>query len=219
MICEVSVKNFKSLKDIVARLGQRNVLVGPNLSGKSNFISVFRFLNQMVSAAPGTYGLPNAIQLAGGFFDLAWKGSESGPVSVGLTGKGSPFDAFGIETTWDYRIAFIGDQWGNPRVQEESLAVEAAGQTINLIETEGAVRKLKKQDGQSLSQVSDSNRSALEYEIPEWEGDALRRFFRASQVHHLVPPDAKFQSERCDRVPSGVWRQPRLLAHDAANQT
>ncbi len=188
MIHEVAVKNFKSLKDVAVTLGQRNVLVGPNLSGKSNFIGVFRFLTSMVSAAPGTYGLPNAIHIMGGFSELAWKGSESGPISIGLTGKGRPFDAFGSEAEWNYRITFVGDQWGSPRVQEESLAVEAGKQIFNLVETEGGVRRLKKRDGGSLSEVGDSNRSALEFEIPGWEGNALRKFFHFSQFHYLVPP-------------------------------
>ena len=188
MIHEVAVKNFKSLKDVAVTLGQRNVLVGPNLSGKSNFIGVFRFLTSMVSAAPGTYGLPNAIQIMGGFSEVAWKGSESGPISIGLTGKGRPFDAFGSEAEWNYRITFVGDQWGSPRVQQELLAVEAGGQTVILIETEGGVRKLKTRDARSLSEVGDSNRSALEFEYQNWEGNALREFFRSWQVHNLLPP-------------------------------
>ena len=188
MICEVSVKKFKSLKDVSLKLGLRNVLVGPNLAGKSNFVSVFRFLLAMVSPATGTYGLPNAVQSQGGFSEVAWKGTEPGPISIGLTGKGRPFDAFGSEAKWEYRITFVGDEWGNPRVQEELLAVEAGLQAINLIETEGAVRKLKKRDGTQLSALGDSNRSALEFEIPDWDGNALRRFFHSSQFHHLVPP-------------------------------
>jgi predicted ATPase len=187
MIHEVVVKNFKSLKDVAVTLGQRNVLVGPNLSGKSNLIGVFRFLTQMVSAAAGSYGLPNAIQSMGGFSEVAWKGSESGPISVGLAGEGRPFDAFGRNAKWEYRITFVGDEWGHPRVQEELLAVEGL-QAFNLIETEGAIRKLKKRDGRQLSEVGDSNRSALEFEIPDWDGNALRRFFHSSQFHHLVPP-------------------------------
>jgi len=188
MIHEVVVKNFKSLKDVAVTLGQRNVLVGPNLSGKSNFIGVFRFLTQMVSAAGGTYGLPNAVQSMGGFSEVAWKGSESGPISVALTGMGRPFDAFGGEAKWEYRITFLGDQWGTPRVQDEFLAVEPGEQRIILVGTDGGVRKLKARDGRQVTEVGDSNRSALEFEIPDWDGNALRRFFHSSQFHHLVPP-------------------------------
>lgn len=188
MIGKISVQNFKSLKDVSLTLGSRNVLVGPNLSGKSNLISVFRFLTSMVSAPVGTYGLPNALQSQGGFSEVAWKGTEPGPISIGLAGKGSPFAAFGSEAEWKYRITFVGDQWGTPRVQQELLAVEAGGQTVILIETEGGVRKLKRREGGQLSEVGDSNRSALEFEYQNWEGGALREFFRSWQVHNLLPP-------------------------------
>jgi len=212
MIHEVAVKNFKSLKDVALTLGQRNVLVGPNLSGKSNFIGVFRFLTQMVSAAAGTYGLPNAIQSMGGFSEVAWKGSESGPISVALTGKGRPFDTFGSEAKWDYRITIVGDRWGSPRVQAESVTVEAGDRRFILIESEGAVRKLKNRDGRSISEAGGPDRSALEFEIPDWEGNALREFFRSWQYHNLIPPlikvfnqsvGANFLTEAGDNL--GSW--------------
>ena len=195
MICEVSVKNFKSLKDVSLKLGLRNVLVGPNLAGKSNFIGVFRFLTSMVSAAPGTYGLPNAILGMGGFSEVAWKGTEPGPISIGLIGKGRPFDAFGSEAKWDYRITFVGDQWGSPRVQDESLAVEAGNQRFILIASEGGVRKFKTRDGGVISEVGSTDRSALEFEYPQWEGNALREFFRSWQYHNLIPPSMRTSNQ------------------------
>lgn len=48
MIRRIAVKNFKSLRDVSLELGTRNVLVGPNMSGKTNFLSIFKFLNRMV---------------------------------------------------------------------------------------------------------------------------------------------------------------------------
>ncbi|MFX0174396.1 MAG: AAA family ATPase [Candidatus Hodarchaeota archaeon] len=42
----ISIRNFKSFEDAHVDLDQFNVLVGPNLSGKSNFIDVFRFLKE-----------------------------------------------------------------------------------------------------------------------------------------------------------------------------
>jgi predicted ATPase len=188
MIQEISVRNFKSLKDVSLKLGQRNVLVGPNLSGKSNLIQVFRLLNQMVNAAPGTYGLPNAFQALGGFPEVFWKGSELGPISIGLIGSGVPFIAFGSEAKWDYRITIVATQWGSIRVQDEFLSVEAGGQRYSLIENVGGDRKLQTKDGRSLSSVGGPDRSALELEIPDWEGNALRRFFQSTQFHQLVPP-------------------------------
>jgi len=45
MITEISIKGFKSLHDVDRlSLGQFNLLIGPNASGKSNFLDVFRVL-------------------------------------------------------------------------------------------------------------------------------------------------------------------------------
>lgn len=44
MIKKISVRNFLSLKEVDLDLRLRNVLVGPNMCGKSNLIEAFKFL-------------------------------------------------------------------------------------------------------------------------------------------------------------------------------
>ena len=53
MIKRVRVRNFLSLKDVDLELGVRNLLVGPNMSGKSNLISCGRFQRR----DPGVFSL------------------------------------------------------------------------------------------------------------------------------------------------------------------
>lgn len=60
-INRLQVKNFKSFKDLDVELGNLNIIIGANASGKSNFINIFRFLRDI-----STSGLNNAIQLQGG---------------------------------------------------------------------------------------------------------------------------------------------------------
>lgn len=62
MITRLRVKNFLSLHDIDLELHRRNVLVGPNMAGKSNVIDCFKFLTHMVS-----FGLSKALLDRGGF--------------------------------------------------------------------------------------------------------------------------------------------------------
>ena len=57
----IRVKNFKSFKDVEVQLGNFNVLIGANASGKSNFIRVIEFLRDTQR-----HGLDNAISLQGG---------------------------------------------------------------------------------------------------------------------------------------------------------
>lgn len=57
----IHVKNFKSFDDEIIELDNLNILLGANAAGKSNTISIFRFINNIVS-----YGIDDAISLLGG---------------------------------------------------------------------------------------------------------------------------------------------------------
>jgi AAA15 family ATPase/GTPase len=46
MITRLQVRNFKSLREIDLELGSLNVLVGPNMSGKSNILDALHFLRE-----------------------------------------------------------------------------------------------------------------------------------------------------------------------------
>jgi len=61
LIKKLRVKNFKSFKDVEVELGNFNVVIGANASGKSNFVQIFKFLRDIVKE-----GLENAISYQGG---------------------------------------------------------------------------------------------------------------------------------------------------------
>ena len=60
-IRKIKVTNFKSFKDIEVELQDFNILIGSNASGKSNFVSIFKFLKDIASL-----GLENAVSIQGG---------------------------------------------------------------------------------------------------------------------------------------------------------
>jgi predicted ATPase len=60
-IKRISVENFKSFSELDVHLSPFNVVIGSNAAGKSNFISVFKFLRDIARQ-----GLVNAIALQGG---------------------------------------------------------------------------------------------------------------------------------------------------------
>lgn len=45
MIKRLHVKNYKSFKEMEVELGKFNVIIGPNASGKSNFIELLKFIS------------------------------------------------------------------------------------------------------------------------------------------------------------------------------
>jgi len=188
MIKNIEVRNFKSLKHVRVGLALRNVLVGPNMSGKSNLIDVFRLLNRMLTPAPGTYGLPNALQSMGGFLELIWKGGDTNLISIRLEGD-LPIDS-GLENagTWEYQISVLGDQRGWATVQDEALLVSRRGDAQSLIGKDSTgYRVLRNADGKVRTQMTDPSRSALEYEIPDWEGNAVRNLIASWRFYGLIP--------------------------------
>uniref|UniRef100_A0A7V5XGK4 ATPase n=1 Tax=Thermodesulfobacterium geofontis TaxID=1295609 RepID=A0A7V5XGK4_9BACT len=58
---KLKISNFKSFENLEIELGKFNVLIGPNASGKSNFIQIFKFLRDIAN-----HGLDNAISMQGG---------------------------------------------------------------------------------------------------------------------------------------------------------
>ena len=60
-IQQVHVENFKSFSELDIDLSGFNVVIGSNAAGKSNFISIFKFLRDIAR-----HGLANAIALQGG---------------------------------------------------------------------------------------------------------------------------------------------------------
>ena len=49
MLKRVSIQNFKSLKDVTLDLQKINLLIGPNNSGKTNFLKALELLQLMTS--------------------------------------------------------------------------------------------------------------------------------------------------------------------------
>lgn len=60
-ITRIEVSNFKSFEKLDVSLKGYNVLVGANASGKSNFVSIFKFLKDVADS-----GLDDAISMQGG---------------------------------------------------------------------------------------------------------------------------------------------------------
>lgn len=92
-----------------------NVLIGPNASGKSNFIEAFRFL----SAVPTT-DLTKPLREGGGASEYLWKGVPGIPtakieITVDNPEKNCPLN---------YRISFTADNWQRLRLLEEAIEYE-----------------------------------------------------------------------------------------------
>ncbi len=72
---QITVKNFKSIRRQELKLGQLNVFIGGNGSGKSNLVNVFHFLNRVANGELQTY-----TGIAGGADNILHFGRKHSPV-------------------------------------------------------------------------------------------------------------------------------------------
>jgi predicted ATPase len=183
MLKSVRLQNFRCFRDVRVVLGLRNVLVGPNMSGKSNFIELFRFLKRVASPMAGTSGLASAF--VGGFEAYTWRGGDSRLIAIALEGDGP--DPAGQLTAWRYELYIVGDERGNIRVQEEQLVLTRDGRDYSLIRRQNGMREAVNCDGQQVLTGVDPTRSILEFEIPAWEGRFLREGILKCCFYRLDP--------------------------------
>jgi predicted ATPase len=106
--------NFLSYKDATVDFGDVIALVGPNASGKSNFVSAVKLLREI-----GTHGLPVAIARRGGFDQLRHR-SNGRPNNPALR---ITFKYPQVEEESYYEIAFASVAGGTYKVKEESANV------------------------------------------------------------------------------------------------
>lgn len=89
MIDQIAIAGYRSIRSIILRLGQLNVVTGANGSGKSN---VYRALKLIADAAAGR--LAESLAREGGFNSVRWAGPKSNdkdPVSLRLGFSSHPF--------------------------------------------------------------------------------------------------------------------------------
>lgn len=186
MIKRLRVRNFLSLKDVDLELGVRNVLVGPNMSGKSNLIDCFRFLTSMVMS-----GLNKAFLDRGGFQEVVWKGGDESRISFGLTVE-RPVEENGPKKVYDYEISIVGGQTGAIAVEKEKLTVKINTTVKTLIDLKNGQGEVKNEDGTlAFSPGGDPTRSALEFDVPGWQGAWVRAFVATWRFYRLIPTAMK----------------------------
>src|SRR5437867_4112414 len=85
LIETVSVKNFKSLKEVTVRLGLVTVLVGPNGSGKSSLLQALMLLKQ--SLGQGVVSWNGPYVALGDFLDLVNAHGPNAEIKISFAGR------------------------------------------------------------------------------------------------------------------------------------
>ncbi|MGO4879881.1 MAG: AAA family ATPase [Bryobacteraceae bacterium] len=176
-------KNFKSLRDVDIALGPLNVLVGPNMGGKSNVLDLFRFLYECWSPQ---FGPATALARRQGIDEVLWKGSQDRLLSIAIEfSERQPASA-----QFAYELEIMGGAGGYFTVQKENLTLREDGNEYPLIVTEREGRWLKNTDRSGLVIVQ-ADRSGMELALPNWHGYPLKLFAQNWRFHQFVPPVMK----------------------------
>lgn len=109
----IRLKNWKNFAQVVVNLQNRVILVGPNASGKSNFLDAFRFLRDLSS--PGG-GFQEAIRRRGGVGTIRCLAARRDPdIQIGVVIDQQ-------ETTrWEFEITFKQDPQRRARLIKEKV--------------------------------------------------------------------------------------------------
>ncbi len=144
----VHLRNWKNFTGVELYLTQRVFVVGPNASGKSNFLDVFRFLRDIASEGGG---LQEAVRKRGGIKAVRSLSARRFPeveirVRVGSSGATDPEDFL-----WEYSLSFKSEKNRLVVKKEEVFKKDlASGRKEKLLERPD---DYDRQDPERLSQT------------------------------------------------------------------
>lgn len=194
MIKRLRIRNFLSLKEVDLDLGPRNLLVGPNRSGKSNLVECLRFLTAMT-----TGGLKKAFMDRNGFSEVVWKGPGDSRIFLGLTYE-VPEHLSPAKKHYEYGLSILGSQTDLVVAETERLDVVIGNERKTLIDLKNGQGKLLHVDGQTaIVTPIDPSSTALEFNVPNWEATTFKTILSLSRFYRLIPQIMK--------QPNAVLRQ------------
>lgn len=191
MITRLLVRNFKSLRELDMRLGPINVLVGPNMAGKSNILDALRFLHEIVFPKPGRDGVSFALAERGGANEVLWKGGDENLITFALEAT----DSAEGDTEYRYQLQLLVGLGGFAVTQNESLKVVRSGSEQDLIAVKQGFLWQKNFDGKELGGMGSSNTTALQNATPAWDGYRFYDMLKLWRFYHLLPPNMKEPSK------------------------
>jgi predicted ATPase len=113
---KIHLENWRNFGVADADLAQRVFIVGPNASGKSNFLDAFRFLHDIVSVGGG---LEEAVRKRQGISKLRSLSARRYPDVVIEVELGN-----GGDERWSYKLALGHDSTQRPLIKRESVALD-----------------------------------------------------------------------------------------------
>lgn len=164
----IELANWKNFSKVSVNLKQRVFIIGPNASGKSNFLDAIRFLRDVARVGGG---LRTAISNRGGVSKIRSLSARRYPDIVFDVGIVSDS---GTRETWRYRLAIAQDNQRLPVIKEEK--VWKNGTVI-----------LNRPDNNDLKDKERLRETFLEQVTANREFRELVNFYSSINYYHIVP--------------------------------
>lgn len=163
----IRLKNWKNFASCDVAIDRRVFLVGPNASGKSNFLDAFRFLRDLASSGGG---FQEAVSRRGGVSAIRCLAARRYPdielhvVAVGVDDS----------SQWDYELAFNQDKQRRTRIKKERIKRD--GQLL--------IERPNSDDRQDPDRLSQTHLEQVNVNRAFRE---LASFFESIRYLHIVP--------------------------------
>lgn len=171
IISHIKLKNWRNFRLVDVRMGRRVFLVGPNASGKSNFLDALRFLRDIAKSEGG--GLQKAVSERGGISKircLAERKETQIEIEVHFS---EPQD---LEPSWRYAISIKQESRGRRQPHVLSEKVWKGDRLI-----------LNRPDDDDKKDELRLNQTHLEQINANSEFRDIARFLESIYYLHLVP--------------------------------
>jgi predicted ATPase len=179
IISRLIAKNWRNFQHVDIQLNERQFIVGPNASGKSNLLDIFRFLRDIVKVEGG--GFQKAVKDRGGVSKIrSLSGKEDPEVAIEIHIAGTP-DA---PETWRYGVGFCQGVRGHCQTLLTHERVWRDGELL--------LDRPDKADKEDLDRLT---QTALEQSAANAKFREIARFLRNVTYLHLVPQLIRFANE------------------------
>lgn len=163
----VHIKNWKNFRDLSFDVGHRLFIVGPNASGKSNLLDVFRFLGDIVATGGG---LAQAVEKRGGLNKIRSLFSRQHPLpSIDVRMRDG-------EDEWRYVLVIRQENAGHRRVLVEEERVEFNGTIL-----------LNRPDENDNADAELLTQTYLEQKVTNKKFRKIADFLAQTRYFHPVP--------------------------------
>ncbi len=185
LVSHIEMQNWRNFKSAKADLREVTYVLGPNASGKSNFLDCFRFLRDIAKSNGG--GLQKAVTARGALKKVRCLHARSKP-EVGIIVEVCD-DITPERPSWRYELFFNSEGKGRQRpivASEKVVRFDENGQRRVL---------LNRPDAEDNKDVERLTQTALEQIQANLEFRPLAEFLANTTYVHLVPQLLKYADE------------------------